>query len=153
MRYGGYDKERAQVIVGKWRAEKETGIAYEDIDDAFLDGKITVRELRQMYMTYGGLSQEDAEEQVVRLSFVKKNPTLGDISYAAVRDYTEHCEQAGVKPKVFYDAWKYKNSLEGSVKEPMLEYINGLNLTPAQKDSLYFAFGWAESTLRKAPWH
>lgn len=153
VRYGGYDKERAQVIVSKWRAEKETGIAYEDIDDAFLDGKITAGDVRNMYMTYGGLTQEKAEEQVVRLSFVKKNPTLGDISYAAVRDYTEHCEQAGVKPKVFYDAWKYKNSLEDNVKEPMLQYIDGLNLTTEQKDALYFAFGWAASKIGQTPWH
>ena len=151
--YGGYDKERAQVIVGKWRAERETGIAYENIDDAFLDGEITAGDVWNMYMTYGGLTQEEAEEQVVRLSFVKKNPALEDISAAAVRDYTDYCEQAGVKPKVFYDAWKYKNSLSGTVKEPMLEYINGLNLTVEQKDALYFAFGWAASKLGQAPWH
>jgi N12 class adenine-specific DNA methylase len=157
VRYGGYDKERAQVIVSKWRAERETGIAYEDIDDAFLDGEITVGDVRNMYMTYGGLTQEEAEEKVTVLSFVKKNPALEDISAAAVRDYTEHCEPAGVKPKVFYDAWKYKNSIDstgyGSVKEPMLEYINGLNLTVEQKDALYFAFGWAASKLRNTPWH
>ena len=58
-----------------------------------------------------------------------------------------------MKPKVFYDAWKYKNSLEGSVKDPMLQYIDGLNLNAEQKDALYFAFGWAASKLRNTPWH
>ena len=157
VRYGGYDKERAQVVVGKWRAEKETGIAYKDIDDAFLDGEITAGDVRNMYMTYGGLTQEEAEEKVAVLSFVKKNPALEGISYAAIQDYSEFCEPAGVKPKVFYDAWKYKNSIKssgyGSVKEPMLEYINGLDLTVEQKDALYLAFGWAASKLRQTPWH
>jgi len=35
----------------------------------------------------------------------------------------------------------------------MMTYINSLSLSARQKDSLYFAFGWAESKLWEAPWH
>lgn len=39
-------------------------------------------------------------------------------------------------------------------KDKFMSYIDGLNLTNPQKDALYFASGYSESTLEKdAPWH
>ena len=35
----------------------------------------------------------------------------------------------------------------------MMDYINSLDLTYLQKDSLYYAFGWKESKIDEAPWH
>ena len=40
-----------------------------------------------------------------------------------------------------------------SKKEKVMDYIDGLNLTKSQKDSLYYACGYAESTLNETPWH
>ena len=153
VRYGGYSKEKATETVTKWRAEKETGVAYDDIKDAFMDGEITAGDAKNMYITYGGLTEEKATEKVAVLTFVKKYPDLDDITYDAVENYTTYCEGAGVPANTFYDAWKYKNTLSGTVKEPMMQYINGLNLTYAQKDSLYYAMGWKESKIHEAPWH
>jgi hypothetical protein len=153
MRYGGYTKDKATETVTKWRAEKETGVAYEDIKEAFMDGEISAGDARNMYITYGGLTKEKANEKVTVLAFVKKYPDLDDITYDAVENYTTYCEATGVPAKTFYDAWKYKNNLSGTVKEPMMQYINSLKLTYAQKDSLYYAFGWAESKIHEAPWH
>ena len=151
--YGGYTKEKATETVTKWRAEKETGIAYDDIKDAFLAGEISQGDAKNMYITYGGLTAEKANEKVAVLAFIKKYPDLDDITYDAVEKYTTYCEAYSVPAKTFYDAWKHKNSLSGTVKEPMMQYINRLNLTYAQKDSLYYAFGWAESKIYEAPWH
>ena len=66
--------------------------------------------------------------------------------------------------KAFYEAWKYNYSakadvdasgkaISGSKKMKVLRYINGMNLTYAQKDSLYYAFGWSQSAIGEAPWH
>lgn len=44
-------------------------------------------------------------------------------------------------------------AISGSKKEKVLQYINGLNLSYAQKDSLYYAFGWTQSKINEAPWH
>ena len=44
-------------------------------------------------------------------------------------------------------------AISGSKKAKVLRYINGLNLSYAQKDSLYYAFGWSQSTINEAPWH
>lgn len=44
-------------------------------------------------------------------------------------------------------------TIPGSKKEKMLQAIDGLDLTVPQKDALYFANGYAKSTLYDAPWY
>ena len=78
---------------------------------------------------------------------------MEDISYAAVMNYNQYCAKLNVPARSFYDAWKHKNSLSGEVKESMMLYINDLDLTYEQKDSLYYALGWKESRIHEAPWH
>ena len=162
--YGGYSEEEAAETVTKWKAEKETGIAYDDIKDALLDGEITEANARRMYVKYGGYSEEEADEKVTVILFVGEHPDCEDISYAAIEDYTTYCETAGVSASTFYDAWKYNSgthadvdengkSVSGSKKVKVLAYIDALPLTAAQKDSLYYAFGWAESRIYESPWH
>ena len=164
VRYGGYDQDKASETVTKWRAEKETGIVYDDIKDAFMDGEITDGDVRNMYVTYGGYSEEDAAEKAAIMAFVKQHPGCDGISWAAVESYTEYCEASGMKAETFWDAWKYNSatkadvdsngeSISGSKKVKVLAYINTLDLTYDQKDSLYYAFGWAESRIYEAPWH
>lgn len=46
------------------------------------------------------------------------------------------------------------NSISGSKKEKVVEYINGLDLTDEQKDILFLTVGgYKESTLDTTPWH
>ena len=162
--YGGYTKEKATETVNKWRAEKETGLAYDDIKDAFMDGEITQGDAKNIYITYGGYSEEEAGEKVAVLAFVKQYPETDGISYAGVEAYQTYCEPSGVSAGTFYDVWKYNSntdadvdangkSISGSKKVKVLAYINSQNLTYAQKDSLYYAFGWAASRIYEAPWH
>ena len=164
VRYGGYTQDKASETVTKWRAELETGIAYDDIDEAFNAGEISKGDARNMYITYGGLTEEKATEKVTVLEFVKKNPECDGISYAAVENYQTYCETSGVPAGTYYDVWKYDSdtkadvdangdSISGSKKSKVLAYINQQDLTKAQKDSLYYAFGWAESKITEAPWH
>ena len=164
MRYGGETKEKATKTVNEWRSEKETGIAYSDIKEAFMRGDISEAEARNMYMTYGGLTEADVNEKVAVMAFVKKHPETDGISYAAIESYAEYSEAYGVPAETFYDAWKINSNtnadvdasgeaISGSKKAKVMVYINTLNLTSAQKDSLYYAFGWAESRIDEAPWH
>ena len=164
VRYGGYDQDKASETVTKWRAEKETGIVYDDIKDSFMEGKISRGDAKNMYITYGGYSEQDANEKVAVLAFVKQHPETDGISYACVEAYKTSCEALGVSAETFYDVWKYNakasadvdqdgKSISGSKKVKVLAYINKLDLTYAQKDALYYAFGWAESKIDEAPWH
>lgn len=162
-RYGDKSAEEADKVVDEWECEIETGIAYNEIGDAFLDGEITESEVAQMYVTYGGLDADKAAENAHRLTFVKANPGCADISAAAVRDYEDYCEGAGISAKTYYDAWKRFNATKSikdengntvtTKREQVMEQIDAMSLTNKQKDALYFAFGYAESKLYDTPWH
>jgi hypothetical protein len=118
-----------------------------------------------MYMRYGSMTREEADKKVAVLKFVKDYPQFetGDVSYSMVEGYLTYGESAGIDVNVFYDVWKYNTAakadldkngtaISGSKKEKVLDYIDSLPLSKTQKDSLYFALGWAESNLRDAPW-
>ena len=151
-KYSDMNSDEITATVNKWSSVVVTGIKYEDIDDEFMYGNITASRAIEMYVRYGSMTREKATEKVTVLQFVKENPSAEGISYSAVAAYKEYCESYGVPVETYYNAWKHKNTLSGSVKESMLDYINSLNLSKKQKDSLYYAFGWAESKLYEAPW-
>ena len=159
----GMDSDEITATVNKWSAKVVTGIDYNDIGDEYKAGKITASRAIEMYMRYGGLSREEAQQKVTLIDFVKKHPTLEGISYAAVESYKEHAEGAGIEAETFYEVWQYNaeaqadvdqngKAISGSKKEKVLAYIHSLSLTRAQKDSLYYAFGWAQSKINEAPW-
>ena len=151
-KYCDMDSDEITAAVNKWSSYVVTGIKYDDIDEKFMEGKITESRAVEMYILYGGMTREKATEKVEVLSFVKEHPECDGISYSAVSGYITYCEPYGVDAGTYYDAWKYKNSVSGSVKEQTMDYIHSLNLSAKQKDSLYLAFGWARSKLYEAPW-
>ena len=159
----GMDSDEITATVNKWSAKVVTGIDYNDIGDEYKAGNITASRAIEMYMRYGGLTREEAQQKVTLIDFVKKHPTLEGISYAAVESYKEHAEGAGIEAETFYEVWQYNaeaqadvdangKAISGSKKEKVLAYIHSLSLTRAQKDSLYYAFGWAQSKINEAPW-
>lgn len=162
-RYFDMSSEEITATVNKWSAKVVTGIDFEDIGDEYEAGKITASRAIEMYMRYGGYTREEAQQKVTLIDFVKQHSTLEGISYAAVESYKEHAEGAGITAETFYDVWKYNSetqadvdasgkAISGSKKEKVLAYIHSMRLTAAQKDSLYYAFGWAQSKINEAPW-
>ena len=163
-RYTGLTADEANASVNKWKCKVETGVAFDDIKDSFMGGETSYSRAVDMYVKYGGLSLQEATEKVYTWCFIKKHPGCEDISYSAIESYETYCERTGMNAKVFYDAWKFNYSakadvdssgkaISGSKKLKVLRYINGLSLSYAQKDSLYYAFGWSQSTINEAPWH
>ena len=163
-KYTDMTDDEITSTVNKWSSVVVTGIKYDDIDDEFMNGKITASRAIEMYARYGSMTKEKATEKVTVLQFVKENPSCEGISYSAVNGYKTYCESAGVPAETFYDVWKYNSSatadvdkngkaISGSKKEKVLKYINSLSLSRKQKDSLYYAFGWAKSNINEAPWH
>ena len=164
-KYTDLTDEEITKTVNRWSSKVVTGIAYDDIDEAFLEGKISAARASEMYQRYGGLTTEAAGEKVAVLKFIKDYPQFeaGDVSYSMVEGFLGYGEQAGIDVNVFYDVWKYNSAakadldkngkaISGSKKEKVLDYIDSLPLSKKQKDSLYYALGWAESTIREAPW-
>ena len=138
-------------LVNEWSAKVVTGIEYNDIKSEFMDGNITKSRAIEMYVRYGGLSKEDATDKVSLYEFVKAHPVADGViaSYNTVKAYNEYCADVNVSVETFCDVWKYKS---GKKKEEILEYIDSLDLTRKQKNSLYYALGYAESNLWEAPW-
>ena len=164
-KYTDLTGEEITKTVNRWSSKVVTGIAYDDIDEAFLEGKISAARASEMYQRYGGLTTEAAGEKVAVLKFIKDYPQFeaGDVSYSMVEGFLTYGESAGIDVNVFYDVWKYNTAakadvdkngkaISGSKKEKVLDYIDSLPLSKKQKDSLYYALGWAESTIREAPW-
>ena len=57
---------------------------------------------------------------------------------------------AGITAEQFY---QYKVASSGITKKAeKMQAINSLDLTSAQKDTIYYAEGWAQSTIGQAPW-
>lgn len=57
---------------------------------------------------------------------------------------------SGITAVQFY---QYKVASSGMTKKAeKMQAINSLDLTSAQKDAIYYAEGWAQSTIRDAPW-
>lgn len=163
-KYTDLSAEEVTAAVNRWSSKVVTGTAFDDIKDSFMDGKMTQSRAVEMYVRYGGYTQQEATEKVATWAFVKQHPGCEGISWSAIENYQAYCESTGMDAEIFYDAWKYNYStkadvdengdaISGSRKVKVLRYINGLNLTYAQKDSLYYAFGWAQSTIHEAPWH
>ena len=82
--------------------------------------------------------------------------------YAAVISDSKEDEIADVLAAgmSFNDWLKFENMTAGLAsdgvttrKEKVMGVIDGMNITDAQKDTLYSAAGYKESTLDEAPWH
>ena len=160
-KYTDMDDEEITKLVNQWSCVVVTGIKYEEIDDEFMAGKITASRAIEMYVRYGGMEKEKATEKVTALSFVKEHPSLEgeSVSYSFVTAYNEYCEPQGIDVELAYDVLKFKGSAtsdEGkrgkTAKEKVLEHIDTLDLSRKQKDALYYACGYAKSTIKEAPW-
>ena len=146
-KYTDMDSEEITATVNKWSSKVVTGIAYGDIADEFLNGNISESRAVEMYVRYGGYDKEEAQEKVYALAFEKEHPGCEAISYAAVIGYEKYCERAGVTAEVFYDVWKYSNSVKadvdasgktisGSTKKKTRDYILSLDLSSREKQAL-----------------
>ena len=165
-KYTDMTDEEITKKVNEWSSKVVTGIAYGDIGDEYMAGNITASRAIEMYMRYGGMTREDATNKVSVYSFIKEHPSLDgeSVSYAFVTAYNEYCEPQGIDVDVFHDVWQYMGSAESdkdkhgkvipdSKKQKVLAYVDSLDLSRRQKDALYYAFGYAKSTIKDAPWH
>ena len=165
-KYTDMTDEEITKKVNEWSSKVVTGIAYGDIGDEYMSGNITASRAIEMYMRYGGMSREDATNKVSVYTFIKDHPSLSEenISYAFVTAYNEYCEPQGIDVDVFHDVWQYMGSAEAdkdkhgkvipdSKKQKVLAYIETLGLSKKQMDGLYYALGYAKSTIKDAPWH
>lgn len=64
-------RKEARDKVDQWRCEKETGIRYSQIQDAYIHGDITDKQAVDWQVKYGHKSQEDAEKRTLEWAVAK----------------------------------------------------------------------------------
>lgn len=163
QQYGGKDADEAQKLVQKWTCEVVTGTDYDDIKDLYLDGKLTRSRAVDMLVRYGGMTQEDAQNKIDTADFVKAHPECDGISVEAVQKYNEQAKPAGLDAGTFWEAYQFKNdarttrdsngkavSGQGAM-DKVTAYIDGLNISSAQKSALFLCF-YSQTSLNKIRW-
>lgn len=163
QQYGGKDADEAQKLVQKWTCEVVTGTNYDDIKDLYLDGKLTRSRAVDMLVRYGGMKQEDAQNKIDTADFVKAHPECDGISVEAVQKYNEQAKPAGLDAGTFWEAYQFKNdarttrdsngkaiSGQGAM-DKVAAYIDGLDISSAQKSALFLCF-YSQTSLNKIRW-
>ena len=156
------DKDESEVK--KWDFELEHGFAWGSRVRKYRLGKLSEADLISAVMDIEGESREAAEAYIDFLDLEMANEDT-DITANDAEGYFKYAEPAGITIDVYlnYKAQAKQckgiqdadgKTISGSKKTQLLDVINSLPITSAQKDALYFANGWAESKLYKeAPWH
>lgn len=163
QQYGGKDADEAQKLVQEWTCKVVTGTDYDDIKDLYLDGKLTRSRAVDMMVRYGGMKQEDAQNKIDTADFVKAHPECDGISVEAVQKYNEQAKPAGLDAGTFWEAYQFKNdarttrdsngkaiSGQGAMNK-VAAYIDGLNISSAQKSALFLCF-YSQKSLNKIRW-
>lgn len=163
QQYGGKGADEAQKLVQKWTCEVVTGTDYDDIKDLYLDGKLTRSRAVDMMVRYGGMQQEDAQNKIDTADFVKAHPECDGISVEAVQKYNEQAKPAGLDAGTFWEAYQFKNdarttrdsngkaiSGQGAM-DKVAAYIDGLDISSAQKSALFLCF-YSQKSLGKIRW-
>ena len=110
-----------------------------------LDAKLSEAEKRDAWLdTAGSMSAESRAGKVELFNELRESGVDFDRWLTFTRD------TAGLTS----DKDESGKTISGSLKAKALDVIDGYDLTDAQKDALYFAAGYKESTLQKdAPWY
>lgn len=156
----GFDREDAEAIVKKQAFQQTYGFSYDDRADEYASGNISRRELIRAMQDIDGLSPEDAELKVTVYDWKVKG--ISDATEAIVKAYQTYGADSGLDSKSFASAYKTLKAVKGEdtdgdgkieKKEFVLQEINKMSITSAQKDALYRMMGYGEKQLAKAPWH
>ena len=120
--------------------------------DAYEDGLYDRSKAADVMVTYGGLTDEEAEAKLRYIDVKKQFPDTF-VDDAWVDEYYAEVESSGIPMEVFVDYRNQVKSITGKdKKEGRMAVINSMPISNTQKDALYFAEGWAASKLYEAPW-
>lgn len=154
-----------KVANGKTQAEAEkefiSSVAT-GIRDAYSSGLLDEAGAEKMLMEYADKDEEEAASKVGYWGFCEDNPKYDYFSESNVKDYREFAEPENISLEAYAqfingtkgladikDKW---GDVEVTKREQVLEVIDSLPLTWAQKDALYLAAGYSESKIWDVPW-
>jgi len=119
----------------------------EAYDEGQIDEETTVYHL----VKDAGWDGETAVEKVNYWSFLLDWPQYNALTEGDVTKYYDFADPNGIDLDTYAE---YCDNVTGGMKKAeVLAVIHDLDISDKQKDALYFANGYAESTLDEAPWH
>lgn len=159
------------TMVKRSTSSDPTKKARETVRDAvrqYLDaGEVKAGDAKRI-LSRCGYKMDDAEAMITKWDFWRDYPEAHDTSVESNTEtlaarYFEYAEPLNIDKALFYDVYKFNgsaeadkdkngNSIRNSKRDKVADYINKQHLTKAQKDALWFACGYKESTLDEAPW-
>ena len=162
-----YDDKKEQFLAGKISASEMKNILMQ-VDgktdeeansslvsytrDAYEEGYFDRSAAASVMVTYGGLTEAEAESKLQYIDVKKQLPDTY-VDDAWVAEYYKEVESSGISIEVFVDYRNQVKSITGEgKKERRMAVINSMPISNAQKDALYYAEGWAASRLYEAPW-
>ena len=108
------------------------------------------------------MTDEDASEWRQYFKFIREIGMY--VSQEQYEAYKEYVEPSGISAKDFADMLSQARSftsdkdangktVSGSKKKKVINWLASLNMTATQKDAIYLALGYAQSQIKKTPWH
>lgn len=160
--YADMSEDDIETELEKWEFEIEYKFSWGERAKGYRRGEITETELKNAVMEIEDEELSAADAYIRLLNLEMANQDL-DITADIASKYFEFAEPAGIDLDVFIDFKdsikglegdkdKHGNTISGSKKAKIMDVINSLPLTKAQKDALYYASGYEKSTIREAPW-
>ncbi len=86
VQFAGMDQTDAEKLAQEWTCFKVTGIAYDDLKEAYVSREISADRAKQLRMTYGGIDQTKAKKTVLGWACEKEcgyDPSELDDAYMA----------------------------------------------------------------------
>lgn len=152
-RYLDMDPEEAAAMVEEWAFELENGYSYDDIKFTYMDNEITAEEAKSVLIERLGKTEKEADRRIQYWDYLRNNRD-SELTEHQVADFYEYAEPVGISTSVYEEYIKGTKGIEGEgTKARKMAVIDSLPLSKKQKDALYFAEGWAKSTIDEAPWH
>ena len=180
--YNGVDKAITTGDYTRLDKQFKTMVERDTTTDPTKKARETVRAAVRQYFDAGevkagdakrilvrcGYKMDDAEAMITKWDFWRDYPEAHDTSVedgteTLAAKYFEYAKPANIDKTLFYDVYKFNgsakadkdkngNSIRNSKRDKVADYINKQRLTKAQKDALWLACGYKESTLDEAPW-
>ena len=146
------DLVKALISVEGKTEEKAASTVVSYTRDAYEEGYFDRSAAASVMVTYGGLTEAEAESKLQYIDVKKQLPDTY-VDDAWVAEYYKEVESSGISIEVFVDYRNQVKSITGEgKKERRMAVINSMPISNAQKDALYYAEGWAASRLYEAPW-
>lgn len=122
------------------------------LKDQFVSGNISSSQVVNALATYCGESREDAEADVQYWDFTVRYPDVyADDSWFDA--YNKNIADYGIPIDTYMEYRDIVRDITGEgKKERRMAIIDSLPISDYQKDAMYYAEGWAESTIDEAPW-